>query len=196
MTQATETMTWDKESRMLTNSLANASYVYNGFDARVSKTVSSTTTTFKRAGADPVSPVLSDVVGSTNNQSPARHFQPRRIDVDVQPRRNKERKFCNELLAIQHRDEALRTPSATSYPPAEPGQRASTTVEASATSETTNPATNSSAIAITIPRPGGFDERSDKGWAELVRVLRWQSNFRSRPVGALLVLKRTCQRFR
>jgi RHS repeat-associated protein len=58
-------MTWDKESRMLTNSLANASYVYNGFDARVSKTVSSTTTTFKRAGADPVSPVLSDIVGST-----------------------------------------------------------------------------------------------------------------------------------
>jgi len=58
-------MTWDKESRMLTNSLANASYVYNGFDARVSKTVSSTTTTFKRAGADPVSPVLSDVAGST-----------------------------------------------------------------------------------------------------------------------------------
>ena len=65
VTQATETMTWDKESRMLTNSLANASYVYNGFDARVSKTVSSTTTTFKRAGADPVSPLLSDVAGST-----------------------------------------------------------------------------------------------------------------------------------
>jgi len=64
-TTATETMTWDKESRMLTNSLVNASYVYNGFDARVSKTVSSTTTTFKRAGADPVSPVVSDVVGST-----------------------------------------------------------------------------------------------------------------------------------
>jgi RHS repeat-associated protein len=58
-------MTWNKESRMLTNSLANSSYVYNGFDARVSKTVSSTTTTFKRAGADPVSPVLSDVAGST-----------------------------------------------------------------------------------------------------------------------------------
>jgi RHS repeat-associated protein len=62
---ATETMTWDKESRMLTNSLANSSYVYNGFDTRVSKTVSSTTTTFKRAGADPVSPVLSNVAGST-----------------------------------------------------------------------------------------------------------------------------------
>src|SRR5687768_12625716 len=58
-------MTWDKESRMLTNSLANASYVYNGFDTRVSKTVSSTTTTFKRAGADPVSPVLADTVGGT-----------------------------------------------------------------------------------------------------------------------------------
>jgi hypothetical protein len=26
----TETMTWNKESRMLTNSLANASYAYNG----------------------------------------------------------------------------------------------------------------------------------------------------------------------
>ena len=65
VTQATETMTWDKESRMLTNSLANASYVYNGFDARVSKTVSSTTTTFKRAGAEPVSPVLADTVGGT-----------------------------------------------------------------------------------------------------------------------------------
>jgi RHS repeat-associated protein len=50
---------------MLTNSLANASYVYNGFDARVSKTVASTTTTFKRAGADPVSPVLADTVGGT-----------------------------------------------------------------------------------------------------------------------------------
>src|SRR5687768_17003279 len=65
-------MTWDKESRMLTNSLANSSYVYNGFDARVSKTVSSTTTTFKRAGADPVSPVVSDVVGgsTTTNYLP------------------------------------------------------------------------------------------------------------------------------
>jgi RHS repeat-associated protein len=67
-TTATETMTWDKESRMLTNSLANSSYVYNGFDARVSKTVGSNTTTFKRAGAAPVSPVLSDVLGSTTTR--------------------------------------------------------------------------------------------------------------------------------
>ena len=72
VTELAQTMTWDKESRMLTNSLANASYVYNGFDARVSKTVSSTTTTFKRAGADPVSPVVSDVVGgsTTTNYLP------------------------------------------------------------------------------------------------------------------------------
>jgi RHS repeat-associated protein len=68
VTTATETMTWDKESRMLTNSLANASYAYNGFDARVSKTVGGNTTTFKRAGADPVSPVLSDVVGATTTR--------------------------------------------------------------------------------------------------------------------------------
>jgi RHS repeat-associated protein len=68
VTTATETMTWDKESRMLTNSLANSSYVYNGFDARVSKTVGANTTTFKRAGADPVSPVLSDVLGSTTTR--------------------------------------------------------------------------------------------------------------------------------
>lgn len=68
VTQATETMTWDKESRMLTNSLANSSYVYNGFDARVSKTVGANTTTFKRAGADPVSPVLSDVLGGTTTR--------------------------------------------------------------------------------------------------------------------------------
>jgi RHS repeat-associated protein len=67
-TTATETMTWDKESRMLTNSLANASYAYNGFDARVSKTVGANTTTFKRAGADPVSPVLSDVLGGTTTR--------------------------------------------------------------------------------------------------------------------------------
>jgi RHS repeat-associated protein len=67
-TTATETMTWDKESRMLTNSLANASYAYNGFDARVSKTVGGNTTTFKRAGADPISPVLSDVLGGTTTR--------------------------------------------------------------------------------------------------------------------------------
>jgi RHS repeat-associated protein len=67
-TTSFETMTWDEESRMLSNSLANASYAYNGFDARVSKTVGANTTTFKRAGADPVSPVLSDVVGATTTR--------------------------------------------------------------------------------------------------------------------------------
>ena len=63
----TRTFTWDKESRItaLTDGTTSASYVYNGFTARTSKTVGGTTTTYKRAGASPVSPVVADTVGGT-----------------------------------------------------------------------------------------------------------------------------------
>lgn len=65
ITTATESLTWDKESRMLTNSLANSSYLYNAIGARVTKTVGSVSTTFKRGSAGPVSPVLSDTSSGT-----------------------------------------------------------------------------------------------------------------------------------
>jgi RHS repeat-associated protein len=61
-------MTWDKESRMLTNSLGNVAYSYNGFDARVAKTVGGNTTTFKRAGVGPITPLLSEVVASATTR--------------------------------------------------------------------------------------------------------------------------------
>jgi RHS repeat-associated protein len=67
----TTALTYDKASRPTLvdhPTLPDATYAYNGFDARVSKTVGSTTTTYKRAGPDPVSPVLSDVVGSTTTR--------------------------------------------------------------------------------------------------------------------------------
>jgi RHS repeat-associated protein len=67
VTTATRTFTWDKESRItaLTDGTTSASYVYNGFTARTSKTVGGTSTTYKRAGASAVSPVVADAVGGT-----------------------------------------------------------------------------------------------------------------------------------
>jgi RHS repeat-associated protein len=63
----TRTFTWDKESRItaLTDGTTSASYAYNGFTARTSKTVSGTSTTYKRAGASAVSPVVADITGGT-----------------------------------------------------------------------------------------------------------------------------------
>ena len=67
VTTATRTFTWDKESRItaLTDGTTSASYVYNGFTARTSKTVGGTSTTYKRAGASAVSPVVANTTGGT-----------------------------------------------------------------------------------------------------------------------------------
>jgi RHS repeat-associated protein len=64
----TTTLNYDKESRVTGISRPGsltASYVYNGFDARISKTVGSNTTTFKRAGAGATAPLISDTAGTT-----------------------------------------------------------------------------------------------------------------------------------
>jgi RHS repeat-associated protein len=62
------TYSWDKEWRITAVSetgQTGASYGYNGFDARATRTFGGATTTFKRDGADPVDAVLSDVTGGT-----------------------------------------------------------------------------------------------------------------------------------
>jgi RHS repeat-associated protein len=64
----TRTYSWDKECRITGISetgQTSASYGYNGFDARATRTFGGATTTFKRDGADPVDAVLSDISPGT-----------------------------------------------------------------------------------------------------------------------------------